>query len=144
MMMREMKSRGMILLVFLLAAYILASCGLLAGTKDDLAGTKWKIETIGGAQPAVNLVITAEFNDGRVSGTSGCNSYGAAYSAKDGKLELTDTAVTEMACEDSYLMESEQTFLTLLGSVRAYQLSDSRLELKDEAGNVVLTFVKGE
>ena len=140
MLMRGVKSRAAVLLLIPVMVFILAGCSLLGGSKDDLAGTKWKIETMGGTPPPVSAIVTAEFNDGRISGSSGCNSYGATYSVDSGKLVLGDTAVTEMACQDAGVMQTEQSFLELLGMVRTYELSESRLDLMDEGGNVVLSF----
>jgi heat shock protein HslJ len=138
---RELKFRAAVLMLLTVLAYSAVSCGLMGGSNDDLAGTTWKIETMGGAPPPVTLIITAEFNDGRVSGSSGCNSYGATYTINNGKLEIGDIAVTEMACLEESVMQFEQSFLELLGMVRSYSLSESRLDLMDEAGNAVLSFV---
>ena len=141
---RELKFRAAVLLLLTVLAYSAVSCGVIGGSKDDLAGTKWKIETMGGAPPPVTLIITAEFNDGRVSGSSGCNSYGATYTIDNSKLEIGDIAVTEMACLEEGVMQFEQSFLELLGMVRSYSLSESRLDLMDEGGNAVLSFVAAQ
>jgi len=141
---RELKFRAAALLLLTVLAYSAVSCGVIGGSKDDLAGTKWKIETMGGTPPPVTLIITAEFNDGRVSGSSGCNSYGATYSIDKGKLEIGEIAVTEMACLEDGVMQSEGSFLELLGMVRSYSLSESRLDLMDEGGNAVLSFVSAQ
>lgn len=141
---RELKFRAVVLLLLTILAYSAVSCGLIGGSKDDLAGTNWKIETMGGAPPPVEIVITAEFNDGRVSGSSGCNSYGATYMNDNGKLDIGDIAVTEMACLDDGVMQFEQSFLELLGMVGSYSMSESRLDLLDEGGNAVLSFVSAQ
>ena len=144
MLVRELRIRAAGLLLLAVLACSVAGCGLLGGSKDDLAGTTWKIETMGGSPPPVTTIITAEFNDGRISGSSGCNSYGATYTVGDGKLELGETVVTEMACLEEDVMQFEQSFLELLAMVRSYSVSESRLDLMDEGGNVVLSFVQAQ
>jgi heat shock protein HslJ len=139
---KEIRFRGIVLLSVLVVTVILASCGLLEGSKSDLDATKWQLQTMAGNTPPEAVVITAEFNDGRISGSSGCNSYGAEYTTQDDKISLDAIAMTEMACMDEGVMESEAQFLELLGQAKSFQLNQDTLNLMDEAGNTTLTFVK--
>jgi heat shock protein HslJ len=139
---KEIRFRGIVLLSVLVASVILSSCGLLPGSKSGLDATKWQLQTMAGNPPPEAVVITAEFNDGRISGSSGCNSYGAAYTIQDDKISLEAIAMTEMACLDEGVMESEAQFLELLGKAKSFQLNEDTLNLMDEAGNTTLTFVK--
>jgi heat shock protein HslJ len=99
-MLLNFKKSGAVVVFTVAFAILLAGCGLLGSGKSELEGTKWQLQALEGVSPAAQVIITADFNDGRVSGSSGCNSYGAAYTTKDGKLTLDSVAVTEMACED--------------------------------------------
>jgi heat shock protein HslJ len=140
---KEIKFRAMIMLVVAVVTF-LAGCGLMGSKQPDLENTKWKIKLLDGQAPAVDLVITAEFYDGRISGSSGCNSYGSAYEVNDGKISIDAIAVTEMACLDENVMQTEQRFLELLSQVKGYQRLESRLELLDEDGVVLMSFTQNE
>jgi heat shock protein HslJ len=141
-MLLNFKKSGAVVVFTVAFAILLAGCGLLGSGKSELEGTKWQLQALEGVSPAAQVIITADFNDGRVSGSSGCNSYGAAYTTKDGKLTLDSVAVTEMACEDVEAMRAEQDFLQFLGQVRKFKLDGDRLDLMDDGGTVVLAFAK--
>jgi heat shock protein HslJ len=138
----EIRSRLSVLLAAILVISILSGCGLLGENKNELEGTRWQLQSMDGNAPPESVVVTAEFNDGRISGSSGCNSYGAAYTAKDGKLSLDAVAMTEMACQDSGVMDTEQEYLKLLNTAKSYTISTDQLDLLDESGNIVLSFSK--
>lgn len=139
---KEIRFRVIFLLVISLATYLVAGCGLLGGNESELEGTKWTLDTIQGEPLAPQFVVTAEFNDGRISGISACNSYGASYTARNGEMAMEAMAVTEMACVDDGVMELEQVYLQLIGTVKAYQVSEDRLDLLDDNGAVVLSYYK--
>lgn len=140
---KEMKFRAIVMLLVAVVTF-LAGCGLLGSKQPDLENTKWKIELLDGQAPAVDTVITAEFYDGRVSGSAGCNSYGSSFEAKDGKISFDAIAVTEMACLDDGVMQTEQLFLSLLGQVKGYTLLENRLELLDENDVVLMSFTQNQ
>ncbi len=141
-MFKEIRFRGMVYLGVLVLSGIFASCGLLGGSKSELETTRWQLQSLAGSPPPESVVVTAEFNDGRISGSAGCNSYGAAYSAKDGKFSLDAVAMTEMACVDAGVMDTEQQFLGLLSKATGYRLNEDSLELLDDSGATLLTFGK--
>ena len=141
-MFQEIRFRASVLIIVFIVTGILSSCNLPGAAKADLEGTRWQVETIDGAAPAAGVVITAEFNDGRISGSAGCNSYGAAYSAKDGSLSLEAVASTQMYCVEEGVMDAEAQFLGALGKVKGYSTANDRLELTDESGKVLMSFTK--
>ena len=70
----------------------------------SLTGVVWQaISYNNGKQAVVTLLegttITAEFGeDGQLSGTAGCNSYTAGYTAEDGAISIQPAASTRMMC----------------------------------------------
>lgn len=53
--------------------------------------------------------------------------------------------ITNLLClEPEGVMEQEKEYLTTLRSAMTYEVSDSQLELKNQAGEVVLVFRSGE
>lgn len=137
---------GRIGALFLLLA-VLAACGAAPGATppaaaDPLAGTAWVLEQLRGRPPLAGADITMEFTAGRVGGAAGCNHYGGAYEARGDRLTVGGLAVTEMYCADpAGVMEQEQAFLAALSAAVRFRAAAGRLELLDDAGQVLLALV---
>ena len=85
---------------------------------------------------------TARFDrDGQMSGTAGCNRYTAAYETHDYSITISDISSTEMACQGPGVMEQESAFLADLEKAASFRVSESFLNLYDDAGTPVLVFV---
>lgn len=108
-----------------------------------LEGTQWggtgyasaqgNMMTPQGSQP------TAIFQDGSVSGTTGCNNYFGTFVTDGNNLTVSDMGSTMMACEEP-LMSQEADFLAALSRAATYAINGDTLEISDASGNVVLTF----
>ena len=86
-------------------------------------------------------VATLEFTRDQYHGTGGCNSCGGGYVlSANGKIKLGAGTWTEMACEDSRLMNFEMRFATVLGQVTSYKVSDTELQLSDGTDHNRLIF----
>jgi heat shock protein HslJ len=144
-----MKSQRILAMLFVIAAVAaLAACGPAATEEPEgpeLASTRWMLQTLDG-QPLIDVTtITAEFAEGRISGSAGCNQYFGSYETSGNELTIREIGSTEMFCmEPEGIMEQEQAFLSALGTVGAYQVEGGQLEMLDADGNVVLTFVAPE
>ena len=107
-----------------------------------LPGTDWNVTRFAGEAGALVGVlpattITLEFGaDGRLGGTSGCNSYGADYTVDeaDRKLTVGLASQTLMLCEPPALMVQEAGYVAALQRAEAYDLADGRLTILDGAG----------
>ncbi len=112
------------LLTFVLAAFVLNSCGPTKTTTDmdamDLAltkippGTFWKLQTLEGKDfsnfQTNGKDIGFTFNDGenKITGFAGCNNFFGAYEVKLGnQIRFTAVGSTRMACPDIMFNESE-------------------------------------
>ena len=122
--------------IFLL---LLAACG--EGTsKDALNGTTWSLTAYSKTQPIEGSTLTAEFADGQIRGSAGCNSYSGSYKSQGDKITVSEIAMTLMACmEPEGIMDQEQTFLTFLRDAQTFKLSDGQLQIFRLDGEV-LTF----
>ncbi len=90
--------------------------------------------------PLDGSAITAEFGaDGRMSGSSGCNSYTADYEVSGNSFSITALVSTERACEPS-LMGQERAYLDALGSVERWKFSGPAFQLLNETGTVEATY----
>ena len=98
--------------------------------------------TLGPVQPGTQ--ITAAFGeDGRLSGSAGCNWYSANYAVRDLAITISPPVSTEIVCEDSRIMQQESAYMNDLERTAVLRISDTRLKLFDTSGKPVLVFVKG-
>ena len=74
-----------------------------------------------------NTSVTAEFTDGKIGGSSGCNSYGGAYKASGKKITTDSIAMTLMACMDAGVMEQESAFLENLQNAQTFEITEGQL-----------------
>lgn len=119
---------------------LIAACGLLS-SEDPLAGTKWQMETLNGQNSLPGSVVTLEFADQRLSGSAGCNSFGAGYQIKGEEIIIDAVAMTEMACADEGVMSQESTYTRLLGEAKKFSVSDTELVFFNANGDPLLTFI---
>lgn len=86
--------------------------------------------------------VTAEFNDGSVTGTASCNNYFGSYELSGNVLTFGPLGMTEMYCaEPAGVMEQEGQYLALLQTVKAFQIEEERLRLAGENGTTVLEYL---
>ena len=112
-----------------------------AGT---LEGPRWVLVSYTGpdgktAQALPGAEATAQFANGTVSGSTGCNNYNAPYEAKDGKLTVGLTATTMMMCPPP-IMDQEAAYLAAIQASASYKIAGDTLAIANAKGNTVLTF----
>jgi len=136
----------------LLLLTALAACGdddtvsSVASDDDDRSGipleeTTWVLTAdalLGVALEAV--AVTAQFQDGRVSGHSGCNRYTASYTVDGDSLTIgPDIGGTSMACPPAQ-MAVERAYLDRLPQVAKYAIDGKTLTMTDDQGETVLRY----
>ena len=116
---------------------------------NELAGTSWQVMNYNnGKQAVVSLIngteITASFGeDGRVTGSAGCNNYFAAYGTQEGNISISGAGATRMFCaEPQGIMEQESAYLTALQSVATYQIEADRMEMRTTEDALAISFVR--
>ena len=115
-----------------------------AAQASSLAGTSWSVVNLNNGRQAVvgtvsGATVTMAFDTaGRVSGTTGCNQYTAAYSADGDTLRLSSVAATRLACDDQARREQEQAFLRALESVATLRFEGDRLVLRQKDGAMAI------
>jgi heat shock protein HslJ len=112
------------------------------GETLTLEGVNWRlVEYLVGfdalAMAAAEATMT--FQDGRVSGNGGCNTFSAGYTVEGQQLTVEPAASTMMACEEP-IMGQEQTFFTNLGQAASYEIVDNQLHILDAEGRLLLSF----
>lgn len=108
-----------------------------AAVSQSLSGTSWEVVGYNnGKQGVVSVLsgsqITVSFGeDGKVTGSAGCNRYFASYQQTGGELNIGSPGATRMFCaEPKGLMEQEQHFLAALQKAKRYQLDGDQLTLR--------------
>ncbi len=134
--------RAAILLTALLLSTACTAAGGSVGGRLD--GTSWVLITYAETAPLPGTAITASFEDGRISGSSGCNSYSGAYKSNGDEIEIGDLAWTLMACvEPEGVMDQERLIMSFLGDARAYRLAEGQLQIFRSDGEA-MTFIPQE
>jgi heat shock protein HslJ len=120
--------------------FLLTACASSRSSRE-LTGGIWLLTELKGAAPITGTSITAEFDqDGRVGGSSGCNSYSTTYTMDGSKLTFGEqVATTLMACPEP-IMEQEREYQHALSNTDTYEIKDGELILKDSDGNEVARF----
>jgi ABC-type amino acid transport substrate-binding protein/heat shock protein HslJ len=113
-------------------------------TRSPLVGVNWTLANMNMNQLLPpGLVITAVFDDnGRVNGSSGCNTYNGNYSASGNNLTVGPLATTGISCDET-TMQIEQQFLSLFQSAATYNISANGLVVFNGGGQNVLAFTQG-
>lgn len=127
--MNNIRSNFVLIMIF---GLMVASCSAISIAKvDDLERTKWNLLFYHNSKPIPDSIITIEFENGEVRGTSGCNTYFGEYKPKGNEISFGVLAATEMAClNPEGIMEQEQEYLSFLSEIVAYSIEGDRLILK--------------
>jgi heat shock protein HslJ len=100
-----------------------------------LEGTTWLLDrTIPGSE------ITAEFANGQVAGSAGCNTYRGSYrstrAAGRNTIEIGPLATTRMMCDEP-LMEQEGLYLSALEAATEYTIEGFALSIEYPGGELL-------
>ncbi|MCU0621006.1 MAG: META domain-containing protein [Gemmatimonadales bacterium] len=117
-----------------------ASTPMPSAIPPDLNGTSWVLASLPGRAALAGRPVTAQFADGKVAGSDGCNRYTAPYTLQNGGLTIGPNAAgTMMACPPE-VMDQGKAVLAALTGARAHRIANDRLELLDADGKVLATF----
>lgn len=107
-----------------------------------LEGTTWQLTSFVTGDTATSTVdgatVTAVFADGRITGSAGCNQYGAGYTLDGEALAIEPVVTTKIAC-DPAMMTQEQTFVNALGAANNLAIVGAELRLAYDGGLLVFS-----
>ena len=116
-----------------LALFALASCGSGAPTQTSTTARP-KFE---GIPWATSSGASITFENGKASGSTGCNRFTASYSGSGSELTFGPIATTLMACVGAN-QAAEREFTQALEQVRTVEVTNGTLVLSDADGKELL------
>jgi len=119
---------------------LIAACGS-PDPVADLMRNRWQLIEINGQPPLTgqqSMTIIFTTSD-RLSGFSGCNTYGGSYRLDGATIAISDLITTFIACSDP-IGAQEIAFHQALQAATHYEVNAGVLSLVDDQGAVVLRF----
>ena len=114
---------------------------------EPLVGTTWRLDSFYTADAVSSVIsgttITAVFEeDGRVTGSAGCNTYFARYNFSGNLLSISTIGTTKMHCSAPGVMQQESIYLALLGKITTFTIEGERMSVADAKGATLLSYAK--
>ena len=103
---------------------------------NSIEGTVWKLISLTRQPILAESEITAEFTEGRVNGTAGCNLYFADYQLDNAQLDIETIGSTKKACPND-LMEQETTYLNFLDRAESATIVGNVMTINTPDGDLV-------
>lgn len=134
--------------IVILIPFILATgCTEQAVSNSLLNNTDWTLQSyvFNGVptQVLTTTKVTLDFDDdGKISGSAGCNHYFASSAQKGSSITIGSAGSTMMYCGEPGVMDQEQAYLSLLSQVNTLILVGDTLTFSDAKGTQILTFTK--
>ena len=131
----------------IMAVLFVTACGVLdnklvsANSLSDLTAINWTVNSLQGESVIKGTALNfSVFEDGRVKGNAGVNSYNSRWQIDANTIKTSDLAVTKMSLSDNPgVMQQEQRFLTALTAVTSWQIVDKQLQFF-QAEKLIVTF----
>jgi heat shock protein HslJ len=149
------KTRKIPFLPVLVGLMIIIPLLIAAGCTDKqpvpsslrLNGTRWALTDYvadGTSRQVLDgSAVTLEFSDdGRITGSAGCNHYFAGYGMKGTAITIGQAGSTEMYCPAAGVMDQESVYLGLLDKVSSVTAGNDRLTFADAKGTTILSFTR--
>jgi heat shock protein HslJ len=107
------------------------------GAFANLVGTGWRVVRVDDTAPVAGSEPTIAFKEGRIEGTTGCNSYGGDVTINGATIEAGDMAMTLIGCMDE-ISEMETAFLAALDGAEELSSQGANLVIRGSGGEIVL------
>lgn len=100
----------------------------MAVAEETLLG-EWRVVQLNGAPVLPGSSPSLNFGaDGRLSGNSSCNRFGASYSVEGPRLSVSQGMGTQMACA-APLMQQEGLFLSIVTGETRWTIDGGQLSI---------------
>jgi heat shock protein HslJ len=116
-----------------------AAAPAAATTQANLDGTEWRFVEVNGAAVPKGVKATLRLHDGRGSGRTGCNAFGASFeTAADGSAKFGQVMSTKMAClTPAGAMQVEHDVLDALRHTARIERQGDSLTLLGASGKLL-------
>lgn len=130
----------------LFAFCIMTTLAVVAGTQISQAAftlnnSQWIFQGIDlgdvWIEPVKDELATIRFENGRVNGSTGCNSFNGRYKQSSDKITFSGFATTRMLCPDA-LMEQERALLDGLGSAESFEFDEQIIRFETKQHGALL------
>ena len=110
-------------------------------TSLKLEDALWALATLHGTDVISDTEITAEFKDGQIAGSAGCNEYFASYERTEENISFGDAGSTRMMCnEPEGIMDQEGQYLASLATVESFRYAQGGMQMMDASSTIVLGY----
>lgn len=133
-------------LVFAILAFawtlMMPGCSSPSSTPQTppLDGTSWILSSLPGRTLVGEEKVTAQFSDGRVFGSDGCNRYSTSVFIDGSSIIVGPRGPSTMMACPPEVMEQADAFMAAMFGSMTYRAIDGRLELVGSDGAVRATF----
>ncbi len=130
----------------IISILLLSISGFTMASDPELEGSRWHLSRYLDESSAMSPVLTEvavylQFAEGRVSGSTGCNSYFGGYNiGPDSRLTLSERIGSTLKACAPPVTHQEQRYLALLPMVAAYRLESGSLALLDKEHDPILQY----
>ena len=138
----HVRVRSSLVAALAVAGVALTACGSGGGSgaTASLTGSQWVLNSAALGIPGGDTVTSwAHFDSGAVTGNDGCNQFNGPYKADGSALTIGPLGGTRRLCVDPQNAVATRV-LAALAQVTSQDISGARLQLKDAAGAVLLTY----
>ncbi len=127
-------------LVLAIAA-IASGCLVVPGPgQADIDGTAWRVVSVAGRPVLADAMPTIRFDGNRISGSTGCNTFGGGFDRVGDRFSISELVMTEIGCGGA-IGEQESRLLEVLLVVERIEVGPGSLRLVGPPGS--LDFVSG-
>lgn len=122
-------------------AFSITACSNLGShLGPSVEGTAWQLVSYNQVPALTDFAVTADFVDGQLSGSAGCNHYFGHYTLAEEQITITETAATEKFCSvPKGIMVQEAAYLALVRQAETYDVEGDRLTIETPAGDLRFT-----
>lgn len=125
---------------------ILSFARFVPPAPEPFVGTNWTLNSFYTKNAVSSVIggttITAVFdNEGRVTGSAGCNHYFGSYILEGDSLSISTVGSTKMNCPGWGIMEQEATYLESLSKAGGFTINGKYMSLVDANGTTLLLFI---
>ncbi len=140
------KNLSPILFPLMILMIILSACSPVqpaAPSAPSLDGTKWALAGFGPPDgltpPVANTHPTLDFADGQVSGSAGCNGFGASFTLDGNTIQFSTEGfmTTLMYCDPAEIMDQETRLLDWLQKAETFEMLGEQLVIHTSEGDLV-------